>query len=126
MIKSNYITDIINLLLDCDKDGLFARQQIPFLTDKNFEFTSNGLFVYFDHSIGIKKFKTDNQNLVLDGVTIKSVEHQIEAQATLFFKNGLIDNLEIWCYEGEYPQENLISYILTQTWLNSDNKIIDK
>lgn len=126
MIKSNYITDIINLLLDCDKDGLFARQQIPFLTEKNFEFTGSGLFVYFDHNTGIEKFKTDNQNLVLDGVTIKSVEHQIEAQATLFFKNGLIDNLEIWCYEGEYPQKDIKNYILTQTWLNSGNKMIDK
>lgn len=55
--------------------------------------------------LGIEKFKTNNQNLVLDGLTIKSVRHQIEAKATLLFKNGLIDNLEIWCYEGEYPQK---------------------
>jgi len=126
VIKSNYITDIINLLLDSDKDGLFARQQIPFLTDKNFEFTSNGLFVYFEYDAGIEKFKTDNQSLVLDGVTITSVEHQIEAQATVFFKNGLIDNLEIWCYKGEYPQKDLISYILTRTWVNSDSKTINE
>lgn len=82
--------------------------------------------MYFDHNTGIEKFKTDNQNLVLDNVTIKSIEHQIEAKATLFFKNALIDNLEIWCYEGVYPQKDLISYILTQTWFNSDTKMIDK
>lgn len=123
MIKSNYI---INLLLDSDKDGLFARQQISFLTETEFEFTGSRLFVYFDHNTGIERFKTDNNSLVLNGVTIKSVEHQIEAQATLFFKNGLIDNLEIWCYEGEYPQEDLKNYILILTWLNSDNKMSDK
>lgn len=126
MIQSNYIIDILNLLLDGDKDGLIAIQQIPFLTDINFDYTGSGLFVSFEHSTGIEIYRADKENLVLDGVKILSYEYQIEAQATLFFKDGLIDNLEIWCYDGHYPQSNLTSYVLTQTWLNSDNKTITK
>lgn len=126
MIKSNYINDILNLLLDSDNDGLFARQQIPFLTDTKFEYTNSGLFVSFEHSIGIEIFRTINENLVLDGVEIKSNEIRINAQATLFFKEGLIDTLEIWCYKGVYPKLDLNNYILTQTWLNSKNKTIYK
>jgi hypothetical protein len=116
VIKSNYISNILNQLLDHDKDGLFARQQIPFLTDLNFEYTGSGLFVSFDHTIGIERYKTENQNLVLDGVKITSDEYQIEAQAILFFKDGLIDNLEIWCYKGDYPKSDPTSYVLAQTW----------
>ena len=126
MIKSNYINDILELLLDSDENGLFTRQQISFLTDINFDYTGSGLFVHFQHDIGIGKYRIKTQNLVLDGVKIKSERHQIEAQATLFFKEGLIDSLEIWCYDGEYPKRDLTSYTLTQTWLNSDNKIIIK
>ena len=124
MIQSKYINDILELLLDSDEDGLFTRQQIPFLVDKKFDYTSGGLFVYFEHTVGIENYQVDTANFVIDGVRIKSDEHKIKAQATLFFKNGLIDNLEIWCYEGEYPKNDLTSYILTQTWLGSDRKTI--
>ncbi|MBX3254132.1 MAG: hypothetical protein KF862_08340 [Chitinophagaceae bacterium] len=126
MIKSNYINDILNLLLDSDEDGLCARQQISFLTEKNFDYTGSGLFVYFDHNIGIEKFRAEKPDLVLGGITIKSDKQHIEAKATLFFKDGLIDNLEIWCYDGYYPKGNLTNYVLTRTWINSDNKTIAK
>lgn len=124
MIKSKYINDILDLLLDSDKDGLFARQQIPFLTDRDFDYTGSGLFVYFEHCIGIEKFRTEKPNLVLDGLKIKSDTNNIEASVTLFFKDGLIDNLEIWCYDGDYPKNELTNYTLTQTWINSENKTI--
>jgi hypothetical protein len=124
VIKSNYINDVLQLILDRDEDGLFAKQQIPYLTEIEFEYTSSGLFVYFKHDIEIENFKTTNSSLVLDGVKIKSDEHKIEGQATLFFKDGFIDNLEIWCYEGNYPKNDLTNYILAQTWLNLENKSI--
>ena len=126
MIKSNYIKDILELILDSDEEGLFAKQQIPYLTEIEFDYTGSGLFVYFEHNTEIEKFKTAKPNLVLDGVKIKSDEHKIEGQATLFFKDGLIDNLEIWCYEGNYPKNDLTNYTLTQTWLNSESKTIKK
>ena len=126
MIKSSYINDILELLLDSDEDGLFAKQQIPFLTEIEFKYTGSGLFVYFGYNIEIEKFKTAKPNLVLNGVKINSDKHNIEGQATLFFKDGFIDNLEIWCYEGNYPKNDLTNYTLTQTWLNSENKTISK
>ena len=126
MIQSKYINDILELLLDSDEDGLFASQQLPFLTESKFNYTGSGLFVSFEHNVGIEIYRAENKDLVLDGVNIKSDECQIEAQAILFFKDGLIDNLEIWCYIGEYPNNDLTSYILTQTWLGSDNKTIIK
>lgn len=126
VIKSNYINDVLELLLDSDEDGLFAKQQIPYLTEIKFDYTESGLFVYFGYNIGIEKFKTSKLNLVLDGIKIKSDEHKIEAQGTLFFNDGLIDNLEIWCYKGNYPTNDLTNYTLMQTWLNSENKTIRK
>jgi hypothetical protein len=126
VIKSNYINDILELLLDCDEEGLSAKQQIPYLTETEFDYTGSGLFVYFGHNIEIEKFKTVKPNLVLDGVKIKSDEYKIEGQATLFFKDGLIDYLELWCYEGNYPKNDLANYTLTQTWSNSESKTIKK
>ena len=126
MIKSEYINDILDLLLDSDEEGLLTRKQIPFLTEKNFDYTDSGVFVYFEHKTGVEKFKAEKQDLVLDGLKIYSSEYQIEAQATLFFKEGIIDNLEIWCYVGDYPKSYLNSYTITQTWLNSNNKTITR
>lgn len=124
MIKSNYILDILNLLLDNNKDGLVARQQFPFLTDVNFVYTDSGLFISFKHRSGSEVYKTNNESLVLDGVKIQSEKPQIEAHAILFFKGGLIDYLEIWCYQGDYPKSDLTKYTLTQIWHNSPYKII--
>jgi hypothetical protein len=124
MIKSKYILDILNLLLDGDNEGLSARNQIPFLSEDNFEHTGSGLFVGFSHSENIFKHKIAKSDLVLNGVKITTAEFPIEADATLFFRNGLIDNLEIWCSFGEYPQQELTKYTLKQVWENSPNKII--
>ena len=126
MIKSKYINDILDLLLDSDTEGLFARQQIPFLTDSSYDYTPSGLFVSFEHRKEIESFRTEKGDLVLNGVKIKTNEYKIEADATLFFKDGIIDNLEIWCYAGEYPKNDLINYTLTQTWTDSENKTITK
>lgn len=126
MINSNYIKDILDLLLDCDEDGLLAKQQIPFLMENDFNYTGAGVFVYFEHSTGVEKFRIETPNLLLNGVTITSEKHQIEASANLFFKEGIIDYLEIWCHIGDYPKSDLTNYVLTQTWLSSKNKAIIK
>ena len=124
MIKSKYILDILNLLLDGDDEGLSTRNQMPFLTEDNFEYTGSGLFVGFSYSEDIFNHKIAKSDLILNGVKITTTEFPIEADATLFFRNGLIDNLEIWCYLGEYPQQELTKYTLKQVWENSPNKII--
>ncbi|THU38044.1 hypothetical protein FAM09_15275 [Niastella caeni] len=124
MIKSKYISDILELLLDGDIDGLSAKQQLPFITEDDFEYTGGGLFVRFSYSNKIINYKVLNPDLILNGVKIQTTEFPIEADATLFFRNGLINHLEIWCYLGDYPKQDLTKYTLTQIWENSNGKII--
>jgi len=87
MVKSKYISDILDLLLEGDNEGLSARQQLPFITEDNFDYTGGGLFVQFSHSDEITKHKVNKQDLILDGVKIQTTEYPIEADATLFFKD---------------------------------------
>lgn len=114
----------MNLLLDGEKELLIARQQIPFLTEERFDYTGSGLFVRFSHSTEIEQFRIEHQNLMLDGVKIETSEFPIEAEATLFFTDGIIDYLEIWCYLGNYPSKELTVYTLSQKWKNSPNKTV--
>ena len=124
MIQSKYISDILELLLGGGKEGILARQQLSFIKEENFDYTSAGLFVSFSHSDKITQNKVSTANFILDGVKIQTTEFPIEANATLFFTEGLIDYLEIWCYLGNYPNQDLTKYTLTQIWKNSSNKII--
>lgn len=59
MVKSKYISDILDLLLDGDNEGLSARQQVPFIAEDNFDYTGGGLFVRFSHSDEITKHKVN-------------------------------------------------------------------
>jgi hypothetical protein len=124
MIKTKYISDILELLLDGDDEGLSAKLQLPHITEENFNYTDGGLFVNFSHSVELKQYKVIKPDLVLNGVKIQTSEFPIEADATLFFKDGIINYLEIWCYLGDYPKQNLTKYTLTQNWKNSTNRII--
>ena len=123
MIKSVYISNILDLLLDNDEDGFAARKQLPFITENEIEYTGGGFVVNFNYEENIANYKTNiSDETVLDGVKIES--HEIEAEARLFFKNGIINFLDVWCYLGEYPEKELKKYILTQTWIKSGRKII--
>jgi len=126
LIQSDYIKDLLDLLLDVDNDGIQARKQIPFLSEMHFDYTGSGLFVFFESTQGIENYRVEKVNLVLDGVIIQSEGCHFSAQGILFFKNGFIDYLEIWCYEGEYPQTELKTYTISQVWNNSKNRIITK
>ncbi|WP_162127618.1 hypothetical protein [Flavobacterium phycosphaerae] len=123
MVKSIYIANILELLLDNDEDGIAARKQLPFITENEITYTGGGFVVNFNQLEGIAEYKTTiTDGTVLDGVKIES--HEIEAEARLFFKNGLIHFLDVWCYLGDYPKKELITYTLTQTWVASGKKII--
>lgn len=50
MVKSKYISDILELLLDGDEESLLAKSQLPFITEKDFSYTGSGFFVDFTHS----------------------------------------------------------------------------
>ncbi|WP_452227619.1 hypothetical protein [Lacinutrix sp. MEBiC02404] len=124
MLKSKFIADILELLLDGDSDGIKAKSQIEFITESDYEYTGNGVFIGFEHKNGIEKHRFEKDKLILDGVEIKSPELEIGANCTLFFSNGIIDYLEIWNYGGTYPNTELKKYELTQTWENSQRKTI--
>ncbi|WP_124980483.1 hypothetical protein [Nonlabens xiamenensis] len=124
MIKSKFIQDILTLLLDGDKDGEEVKEQLDFISETELNYTGVGVFISFEHAEGIEDFKTTKSNLVLNGVTIKSPELEIGADSTLFFKNGFIDYLELWSFNGEYPKNELTKYELKQEWAGSPEKKI--
>jgi hypothetical protein len=114
MIASKYILEILDLLLDGDAYGKALRPQIGYLTDAVYDYTSVGLFVTFHTSKGIEDFKHEEEKLILDGVSITSTELGIGASATIFINMGFIDYLELWSYDGEYPQRELSDYTIKQ------------
>jgi len=124
MIQSKFIRDILDLLSDGDSFGQSIRGQVVYLTEKEYNYTGVGLFVNFSHADGIEKFRTDNENLILNGVIIKSKEIELGAEATIFCDNGLIDYLEIWSHDGVYPKKELETYTLTQEWTGSPGRQI--
>ena len=65
MIRSTFILHILDLLLDGDPQGRAVRPQIDYVTDAEYEYTGAGLFVSFQPSIGIEKFKVGEGRLVL-------------------------------------------------------------
>jgi hypothetical protein len=114
MISSKYILNILELLLDGDEAGKALRSQINFLTDVEYEYTGVGLYVTFQSTDGIENWKYKEDKIILDGVSITSTELGIGASATVFVSNGVIDYLEIWSYDGEYPKRELSNYTLKQ------------
>jgi len=123
MIKSKYIYDILDLMLDGDEEGFAARRQLPYLTEDEFEYTDSGVFIWFSHGQGIETFRIQPEDLVLDGVFIEGPNH-IQADAILFFADGKIDYLEIFCHQGDYPASDLKRYTLTQIWEDSYGRTI--
>lgn len=126
MIKSKFILEIMDLLLDGENDELMIRHQLDCLTDENYDFTGSGLFVTFSHNDNISTKRIQKDNLILNGVLIKSSELEIGADAAVFITNGIIDYLEIWSLSGDYPKRELTDYVLTQVWEDSPKRQITK
>ncbi|WP_138992785.1 hypothetical protein [Larkinella sp. C7] len=126
MIVSKYILDVLKLLLDGDENGKAAKLQIPFLSDAEYEYTNGGgVFVSFLHLEEIFEHKLTKDDLVLNGVTIVSPELKIGADATVFLRDGIVDRLEIWSFDGNYPDHDLINYTLKQVWHDSSGSVIE-
>lgn len=125
MVKSQFILDILILLLD-GEDSKFLITQLDYISDSNYNYTNGGgCFITFSHSDDIIKYKLKG-NLVLNGVTIESPELKGGADVTLFMKDGIIDYLEIWSFDGKYPNTELKIYKLSQVWQSSAKKIIER
>lgn len=113
MIKSPYIADVLDLLLDSAADDAGCRSQIALLSDTIYGYTSGGAFVTFSHNDDISAYKSTHENCLLNGVKITSPNADFEAEATLYFRDGIIHNLEISCAGGNYPRRDLTEYTLT-------------
>ncbi len=126
MIHSTFILDIFDLLFDGDEIGVNLRKQVNFLTEAEYEYTSVGVFVNFTYSIGIDKYRilstALNHGDVLNGVTIHSDKNNVEADAQVFLKDGLICYLEIWNKIGDYPSKDLDDYVMTQDWKDAPGR----
>ena len=78
MLKSKFIANILELLLDGDKEGINAKSQLEYLSESDYEYTGSGVFIGFVHKSGIVKYKADKSDLILNGVGIKSTELEID------------------------------------------------
>lgn len=126
MIKSAYISDILQLLLDDNILSKDVRKQLEFLSDDEYKYTGSGVFVNLSHSDGIESFRSRDLSSVLDGVTVHSTELSSEAKAILHLNEGLIDYLEIWSTDGNYPEKDLTKYTISQKWVGSPLKQVVK
>lgn len=124
MLQSSYIFNIVELLLEDFEFMRQAKKQLDYINEKDFEYTGSGLLVGFEHLNGIQEHKINTPDLILNGVKIESSEYSIKAETNLFFTDGLIDYLEIWCYLGDYPHEEMIRYKLSQVWENRPQRVI--
>jgi len=124
VIQSKFISNILKLLVEGDEDVINAKSQIQFITESEHKYTSSGVFVTFKYKLGIEKYRCQKKDLVLDSVEIKSPQLEIGANCILFFKDGLIDYLEIHSFGGDYPSTELSIYELTQTWVDSPRRVI--
>ena len=122
MINSELINDILDFSLEGEQFEDELTQQVEFLSIKEEEYTGTGLFVHFNHTEGIEKFRieTDGKNLNVDGKSTDRIEKvelinkhiNIQADTCIHLTDGLIDCVEIWNKLGSYPESELLTYEL--------------
>lgn len=118
MIESKYISDILYSIIEGESYTDLLKEQITYLSIRDCKYTDVGVFVHFNSSEEITKFRIANFISFLGFVIIKSPElDSAGAEAVLFFKDGVIDFLEIYCIVGEYPHKDLDEYTLIQDWI---------
>lgn len=125
MIRSQFLRDIISLLLD-GEEHILLKNQADWIEEENFEYTGSGVFVRFKLQEQGLKFKFGVNNSWLGGVLIKSEEIDIAADATLALTDGFIDFLEIWSYGDIYPSKAPDHYTLEQQWKGENNRVIKR
>jgi len=119
MIKSKYIKDILEKIIETESDHDLLSSQLDYLEIKDYEYTWTGLFVHFEKKNRAETFNGIDEK-VLNGLIIKSQELELDAEATLFIKGGIIDYLEIWSHSGNYPKHEIKEYELIQGWIDKE------
>jgi hypothetical protein len=121
MIKSEFVSNIVELTVEGEKFEDILFEQIRYLTEKEVEHTGVGLYVYFKYEPEIEKYRLTKLQLTdlfggfaqrLEKFELINSEINVLADTTIHFSNGLIDCLEIWNKLGDYPKEELVTYEL--------------
>ena len=128
LITSQFIRDLIDLLMEDDKgqEELIWAQLDAAVISKT-EYTGVGVFFYFSF-LQIENIRPLKDLGVVNwsGVVIRSPLLSGGAEAILHFKNGRIDNLEIWSFTGDYPRKELSEFTATQEWHGSLGRSIKR
>ena len=119
MIESELISTIIELTIEGEKFETQLFEQIELLTEKEFEHTSVGLYVYLKPENGIEKYKLSKSELKemfgehnQELTKFELISKNVLADSTVHFSGGIIDCVEIWNKIGSYPKEELLTYKL--------------
>jgi hypothetical protein len=121
MIKSELISNILELTVEGEKFESLLFEQIERLTEKESEHTRIGLYVYLKSESGIEKHRLSESQLEqmfgehnheLTKFELINKNENILADLTVHFSNGIIDCVEIWNKTGDYPKEELLTYEL--------------
>jgi len=121
MVESELISEIIDLTLEGAKYESQLYDQLKHISEKEYEHTGSGVYVYFENEPEITKFRLNNEQLnemfgegnqELTKFELINEELLIRADVTVHFTNGIIDCVEIWNKLGEYPEEDLLSWQL--------------
>lgn len=116
MIESRLTLDIITETLKGEKYEEQITRQLEHLEEVEYEHTGSGLLIFIEYRKAAKEFwLTDKQLYELFGesdhelckVELVNEALNIRAETSVHFKNGLIERVEIWNHEGDYPEEDL-------------------
>lgn len=116
MIESKLTLDIIHANLEGVKHQAQLLQQMEHLEEVEYEHTGSGLLIFIEYRKAAKGFWLTDEQLQdlfgegpteLSSVILINEALGIRAETTVHFTNGLIDRVEIWNQEGEYPEEDL-------------------
>lgn len=132
MISSQYILDIFELAFDDHSESELLREQVPLLTITETTHTGIGVFINFSFEEPILQFQletSNSTNLDIDGLPISNIngiqiaipDISLLADAIIWLKNGVINQLEIFIKNGaEYNWEDPLHYRVEQMWKEKD------
>jgi len=121
MIKSELISNILELTVEGEPFENQLFEQIELLADYRFEHTGIGMYIHFEvdekakvHQLSKSQLKEmfGNFNHDLTKFELINTSINVLADLTIHFTDGIIDCLEIWNKLGEYPKEELLTYQL--------------
>lgn len=127
MISSQFIADILDLMLDGDADGHALRPQIPFLVEGEIEYSERGFCLTFTSLDGIENYRYLGEDIAVGSISLESPDycaHVNSGWLDLWTKNGLISCLQFIGHYDGYPQHDLENYLLRQAWKDEPGREI--